>query len=111
MKFTLTDKTAQALANALSVAAERFKENAAVMDQCAATGGNPMLSPNAATMLAVEFRKQAQEARGFSQVFGSLEGLNVVTYDHDEEDDENPFDPETMEGREWSKQFKALARA
>lgn len=52
-----------ALINICRVAAERFEEHARTFDKCAATGGNPMITPAAAKALAETFREQAKEAR------------------------------------------------
>jgi predicted ATP-dependent protease len=77
------------LTNALSIAAERFTENAKMFDQVAATGGNPMVTENAARELAKEFRKQAQETRLLSDYFNNLnEAVTVVADIEDEEDEE-----------------------
>lgn len=108
MQFTINDRNQSALTNCLQVAADRFKENAETFRQLAASGGNPMFTPAAAEQMAVQFDRQAQEARGFVQVFSGLDGGWIeLHYEQDADDDENPFHPESPEGREWQREFEA----
>jgi len=110
MKFFLNERNRHAMANCFTVAADRFKDNARTMEQVAATGGNPMLTADAAKMLAAEFASQAQQARAFSQIFDALLDPVELVYDQDPEDDENPFHPESPEGRDWQRQFDKLTK-
>jgi len=109
MKFTVNHHNQSALANCLQVAADRFKENADIFRKVAATGGNDMMTAGAADQMAVQFDRQALEARGFAHVFASLDHAEIL-YEHDEEDDENPFHPESPEGREWQREFDKMQR-
>lgn len=77
------------LTNALSIAMERFGENAKMFDQVAATGGNPMVTANAARLLADEFREQKKETQVLADYFNNLnEAVTVVADIEDEEEDE-----------------------
>lgn len=51
------------LRNALGVAAERYRENAAALRETAKAGGSAFIAPKAAQGLAEQFDRQDTEAR------------------------------------------------
>lgn len=90
------------LLNALSVAVERFEENAKTFDQVAATGGNPFVGENAAKEIAKDFRQQAACTRMLQSFFADMvEPFTVKAEEEEEDEAENPFHPESPEGRAW----------
>lgn len=77
------------LTNMLMVAAEKFRENAKTFAACAATGGNPMITPTGAQSLAEEFTRMAEEASTMCQLFGAAEHIEI-TYDPEMVEDDEP---------------------
>ena len=106
MKKTLTiypDRREHSqLLNALSVAIERFEENAKTFDQVAASGGNPFFAPESAKEVAKDFRQQAACTRMMQAFFAYMvEPFTIHAEEEEEEEAENPFHPESPEGRAW----------
>ena len=105
MKKTLTiypDRREHSqLLNALSVAIERFEENAKTFDQVAASGGNPFFAPESAKEVAKDFRQQAACTRMLQTFFADMVEPFTIKAEEEEEEAENPFHPESPEGRAW----------
>lgn len=76
------------LANICLVAMERFRDNAKTMEQVGATGGNGMITPEAAKRLAEQFEVQAREAQLFSYMLNDCGTLEIEFDTSDWEDDD-----------------------
>lgn len=76
------------LANICLVAMERFRENAKTMTQLAASGGNPMITVDAAKRLATQFEEQAREAQLFTYMLNDCGPLEITFETSDWEDDD-----------------------
>jgi formylmethanofuran dehydrogenase subunit B len=85
---TKTINDTSTLANICQVATERFRENAKMMTKVAATGGNGLVSVDAAKALAKQFEVQAREAQLFGYILNDCDALTIQfeTADWEEED-------------------------
>lgn len=106
MKKTLTIHIEGALhiqlLNSLRVASERYCENARTFDDVAKAGGNGFVTADAAKALARDFRTQAGTTTMIGNFLADMvETLTINAETDDDEEAENPFHPESPEGRAW----------
>lgn len=105
MKKTLTihvdSREHSQLQNSLLVAIERFNENIGTLQKVADTGGNPFMSPDAARAVAEDFRKQVAATRMLLSFVTDMVEPFTIKAEEEEEESENPFHPESPEGRAW----------
>lgn len=89
------------LDNALRVAIDRFSENIQTLEKVAETGGNPFMSPEAARAAAEDFKRQRAKTRMLLSFVSDMVEPFTIKAEEEEEETENPFHPESPEGRAW----------
>ena len=104
IKLQFDDADQSTLANICRVAADKFGENAKLFRAMIDTKPEPesmmQIHGEGARRMAEQFDRQAAEALEFADIFAAVDFLPEMVMDAEE--DENPFHPESPEGRAFA---------
>lgn len=99
-----TQHTISTLENICMLAAEEYRKSAATFRALINHKPKPddfmQICGDNAKRMAEQFDGQAEEASRLCQMFQAAE-IVVINYDEEQVEDENPFHPESPEGRAW----------
>ena len=85
-EFHMVSSKKSTLENIARVAADRFKENAKLFKQIEDSGGNPMVTPNAAERLSEQFELQAREAMELVELLQRGIGFAILHVEEETDD-------------------------
>lgn len=107
-KKPVNDNELAFLQNVMMMAAEQYRAHALefrkLIDYKPEAGSMMQVHGEAAKRIAEQFDLQAATASRYCQIFGAAEPFSIEFDEEQVEEDENPFHPESPEGRAWERE-------